>query len=56
MKTLTNPTIDAHHFNGRKRFGLEAQKSTGIRHAGLPADGKVFALVAIGPALNVASA
>ena len=53
LKALTNPTIDAHDFNGGQGFGFEAQKPTSVRHAGLPADGKVFALVTVRPALSV---
>jgi len=46
-KALTHAPIDAQHFDGGEGFGLEAQQLAGVGHAGLPADGKVLALVAI---------
>jgi len=46
-KALTHAPIDAKHFDGGEGFGLEAQQFARVGHAGLPADGKVLALVAI---------
>lgn len=46
-EALAHAAVDAHHFDGRKRFGFEAQQLTRIGHAGLPTDGKVLAVVAV---------
>ena len=47
-ETLANSTIDLQDFYRRECFGFEAKKTARIRHAGLPADGKVLTLKAIG--------
>jgi hypothetical protein len=52
-KTLTKAAIQAQHFNGGEGFGLEAQQLTSVGHTGLPADGKVLALVTIRPAAGL---
>ena len=46
-EALAHAAVNAHHFDGRKRFGFEAQQLARIRHAGLPTDGKVLAVVAV---------
>lgn len=46
-KALTHTPIDTQHFDGGEGFRFEAQQFARIGHAGLPADGKVLALVAV---------
>ena len=46
-EALAHAAVDAHHFDGRKRSGFEAQQLARIGHAGLPTDGKVLAVVAV---------
>ena len=47
-EALARAAIDAHHFDGRERFGFEAQQLARIGHAGLPTDGKVLAVITVG--------
>jgi len=45
---LAYAPVNAQDFDGGEGFGFEAEQLTGVRHAGLPADGKVLAFKAIG--------